>query len=306
MNMALSGIILLVLAVSTRALAENFQGLGLTLLEGGSGANALDKRADPVNGTIVTYTLPFCDKDTSNLAGGGRTWPIAPDTCMKVSTSTSFEILEVPKCANGTQALLARYEGRDCNYGEVTFSGGLVEVKDKDIGTCQTVMPKNYTVDETHASIASFGFFCDGRTTPRPEGDDGPKAKKGSVSMNLCPIHGNPSRGAPTWEHPQPDECVVSLSGWQARIYKPATCADGNQARLAKWLNNRFCEGHYDEIVDITPDMIETCVPISEDHHGSFTFYCTGAGEGWAILRQQSALLLIVSWLSIFLGAKLL
>ncbi|CAI4213202.1 unnamed protein product [Parascedosporium putredinis] len=268
--------------------------------------NPLERRGEPVIGAIRTYTLPFCDNDTDNLGGGGRDWTIAPDTCMKVSTSTSFQIFKVPQCANGTQALLARYEGRDCNYGEITFDGGLVEVADSDLYKCQTVGPRNYTVDEEHASLASFGFYCDGRQSERPLDDDKSKAKKGSVSMNVCPNAAGETRRAPTWEHPAPDECVVALSGWQASIYKAAVCENGKPSRLAKWTTNRFCEGKYDSIEEITDDMIDSCILISAEKHGAMSFYCNGAGLGWALPSKQSVLLLASFWITALAGSALI
>ena len=240
---------------------------------------------DPVKGTVRTYPIPGCSDES--LMGGGKTWHLAPDDCLKVSSSTSFYIDEPAICANGTRAKLARYEGRNCNYGEVTVKGGLVEVKDDDLDeVCQYVAPDGFRPDRDHGSIASFGFYCDGKKS------DEPRSRWASFSLNTCPRGSDPPVSNPTWEHYNPGECHAILYTERLEIAEPATCKDGSQARLAKWYNwNRQCKGDYDEVVDITDEMMKECFFINKEEHSSFKFLCPENDGG--VVRMAST---VAAW----------
>lgn len=262
--------------------------------------NTLAPRDKAADATVETYPLFGCNNET--MLGGPKTWSMPPDHCLKVSTSTSFKILEPAVCPNGTQAKLARYEGRDCNYGEVTIPGGLVEVSDDDLDVCQEVGIEGFSSNATYASIASFGWFCDGRKGDRPDEKDEPKEKWGSVSLNTCPRGRDPPR-APTWDHPLPGQCSAILTSERLDIVFPATCSDGSEAKLATWHGNRMCEGEYDEIQEITDDMMKECFFVDREVHSSFAFWCpdTDRGDGMAA-RPSVGLLSVIAAAWLFTG----
>lgn len=229
-----------------------------------------------VNASVRTYPFPGCNGDTKL---GDSSWTMAPDTCLKVSTSTTFRILEPAICPNGTRAKLARYEGRDCNYGEVTLPGGLAEVTDDNLNKCQNVWIEGHASNATHASIASFGFFCDGRKGDRPDEDEEESRERwGSVSMNTCPVGRDPPR-APTFSHPLPGACSAILTSERLEIFFPATCSDGSQSKLATWYGTRMCEGDYHEIRDIDEDLMDECFFVNRNNHSSFAFWCPDSGS---------------------------
>lgn len=258
----------------------------------------LAPRDSAVNATVETYPLYSCN-DESPL-GGPNTWSMPPDHCLKVSTSTSFRVLEPAICPNGTRAKLARYEGRDCNYGEVTIPGGLMDVSDDDLDVCQSVSVDGFSSNATYASIASFGFFCDGRKADRPDDEeDEPKEKWGSVSLNTCRRGSDPPR-APTWDHPLPGECSAILTSERLDIYFPATCSDGSEAKLATWHGNRMCKGDYDEIKEITDDMIQDCFFVDQESHSSFAFWCPDTERGGGMVERPSVGIIsvvVAAWL---------
>lgn len=195
-----------------------------------------------------------------------------PDDCLKVSTSTSFRIVEPAFCPNGTRAKLARYEGRDCNYGEVTINGGLVEVTDDALNICQSINVEGHRSNITHASIASFGFYCEGRRS------DTPREQPGSTSQNTCPRGSDPPVRNPSYEHYKPGQCSAILRTERLDIFSRATCSDGSEAKLAKWYGDRMCRGDYDEVVEITEEMMEECFFINRNEHSSWSFWCPDSG----------------------------
>ena len=237
---------------------------------------ARSNESSMIEGSIVTYSLFECNGES--LMGGAKNWTLLPDDCLKVSPSTSFRIVEPAVCSNGTRAKLARYEGRDCNYGEVTIGGGLVEVTDDDLDTCQGINVKGHQSKATHASIASFGFYCDGQK------GNVPKERSGSTSQNTCPRGRDPPVRSPTYDHYKPGQCRAILRTERLDIFTKATCSDGSEAKLAKWYGNRMCRGDYNEVVKITEDMMEECFFINRDKHSSWSFWCpdnetSGAGR---------------------------
>ncbi|SPO02008.1 uncharacterized protein DNG_04681 [Cephalotrichum gorgonifer] len=266
-------------------------------------------RADSgaVNGSLLTYPIPGCS-DESPL-GGGNHWTMAPDHCLKVSTSTTVRILEPAVCANGTRAKLARYEGRDCNHGEVTLPGGLVDVEDSDLNTCQNVWLDKYPSNKTVASVASFGFYCDGRKGDWEDGEEeGSKEKWGSVSLNVCPRGSDPPR-APTFDHPMPGECNAILTSERLSIFFAATCSDGSEAKLATWDGTRMCEGKYSKIQDVTEDLMKQCFFVNQNNHSSFAFWCPDSefsgGADIAVLSRAVVSLVTGVWLVAGLYAAL-
>lgn len=221
-------------------------------------------------GSILTYPIPGCSDES--IMGGGETWSLPPDDCLKVSTSTSFRILEPAICPNGTRAKLARYEGRDCNYGEVTINGGLVDVTDDDLNTCQYISVDGHRDNATHASIASFGFYCEGKK------GEIPKERPGSTSENTCPRGRDPPVSSPSYDHLSPGQCMAILTTERLDIFRKATCSDGSEAKLAKWYGDRMCRGDYDEVVEVTEEMMEECFFINQEQHSSWSWWCPDSG----------------------------
>lgn len=259
----------------------------------------------PKDGIVQTYGLPGCSNDT--ITGKGKTWSTPPDNCLKVTTVTSFLVLEPAICPNGTQALLARYEGRDCNYGKVTIDGGLVDLTDDDIGECQKTSPEGFKPDETHASVASFGWFCEGRKSSRPDENGGHRPKRGSVSLNTCRRPGERPR-APTFSHLYAGNCKTIVRNNQMEIFHRATCADGTDAKLATWYGNRICKGSYDKLDEIGEDTIKSCFTVNTESHSSFAFWCpesktSNAATPRGVLQKSSSVLFIAGfWLLVLLG----
>lgn len=248
----------------------------------------------PTDGSLLTYPIPGCS-DESPL-GGGESWSLPGDDCLKVSTSTSFRILEPAICPNGTRAKFARYEGRDCNYGKVTVQGGLEEVTDDDLNACQSISMEGHKSNATHASLASFGFYCDGR---KGDDDGETKAEWGSVSTNTCPRGRDPPVRSPTFNHPMPGQCSAILRTERLDIFSPATCSDGSQAKLAKWYGTRTCKGDYDEVVDVTDELMRECFFVNREEHSSFAFWCPENGAGRSTGRLSV-------WLALLFGALFL
>jgi hypothetical protein len=234
----------------------------------------------PHNATVETFTLPACNG--AIRLGKKHRWSMAPDSCLSVSTSSSFRIEEAAVCANGTRARLARYEGRGCNGGVVTADDGIVDLVDGDLGgKCFGIQPDSAAA--TGASYASFSFFCDGRTASGG-GDDSKdskpapppsKAKKGSVSHNICPARSQSGMRAPTFRHPMPDTCMGLPAGQPLKVLSAATCPDGTEARLATW-SGPNCPGIVPGALEpLADDQVDECMLWDADET-SYAFWCSG------------------------------
>jgi hypothetical protein len=244
--------------------------------------SAAPSASGPSNATVETFTLPSCNG--AIRLGKKHRWSMAPDSCLSVSTSSSFRIEEPAICPNGTRARLARYEGRGCNGGVITAEDGLVDLGDDDLsknnnGKCFEIRPDS--VVDKKVGYASFSFFCDGRTAKGGEGDGEPagsldKTKKGSVSHNICPVRGDSRPRAPTFGHPLPDTCMNLPTRQPLKVLSVATCPDGSEARLATW-SGRDCPGIVPGALEpVADDQIDACMLWDDSNDISYAFWCTG------------------------------
>lgn len=242
----------------------------------------------PRNGTVETFTLPSCNG--AIRLGKKHRWSMAPDSCLSVSTSSSFRIDEPALCPNGTQARLARYEGRGCNGGMVTAEDGLVDLTDGDFGQinsgskCFEITPDSVIDNKGVVSYASFSFFCDGRTTTTTTGGEtkpppsapADQTKKGSVSHNICPARSDSPLRAPMFRHPLPDVCMNLPAGQPLKLLSVAVCPGGSDALLATW-SGRDCPGVTPGALEpVADDQVDSCMLWDDSSDMSYAFWCSG------------------------------
>lgn len=221
----------------------------------------------PVSGAVETYLGPLCN--------GQRERPmIVPvDKCLSTH-GYSVRIMTPAVCANGTRALWARFEGNKCNYGEITYEDGLLDIQDDDIGTCQATGQ----VGSRRGKVGSMSFWCEGfgdveRPDPNaPPVEEKPKPASGSVSETAC------GYTAPFFNHPKTDTCV-NLRTDKIKIYSSGVCENGTSALWAKY-KEKNCVGSPASILNVREDMMKTCLDVADT--SSFSFWCTGEGLGKA------------------------
>ena len=205
-------------------------------------------------------------------AGSKKPTILPVDRCLSTA-SYSIRLLTPAVCANGTRAKWARYEGSKCNYGEITYADGLLDVRDEDLRECKDMKLKN-TNGETN--VGSMSFWCEGfgeveRPDPNaPPKEEKPKPRAGSVSESAC---GN---RAPFFNHPKTDTCV-NLATKKLKIYSSGVCEDGTPGRWAKY-EDKDCVGESKERLDVGDDLLKRCLDV--DGTKSFAFWCTGEGLG--------------------------
>src|ERR1700753_2975413 len=83
---------------------------------------------------VVGHPFPTC---------GGRkareSINVPVDRCLS-TPSLALEIKSAAICATGTRAKWARFPEKGCGYGTLDDKFGLVDLEDKDIGTCQLAL----------------------------------------------------------------------------------------------------------------------------------------------------------------------
>jgi hypothetical protein len=208
---------------------------------------------------VVGHLFPAC-----NGMKKRKPLNVPVDRCLKTPT-LSLEIKTAATCANGTRAQWARFREPGCGYGTLDDEYGLVELEDKDIGTCLDIM-----------KIGSMAFWCEGvkKSSPEDEDDkkkpgDEKKQKKGSTSESAC----MPGK-APFWKHPEPDTCV-DLGYNKLLVSSAAICADGKQSRLALY-KETGCRHAPSEYRTLQEEDSKRCLNV--EGMNSFAFYCTGKG----------------------------
>ncbi|EPE32662.1 hypothetical protein GLAREA_07796 [Glarea lozoyensis ATCC 20868] len=220
------------------------------------------------SGSVETHIGPECG---GKPVGSKKPISLPSDRCLSMH-SWSLRILTPAVCANGTRSKWARFEGPKCNYGEITFEDGLLDIEDSDLKECKE-MAKSGNRD---IKIGSMAFWCDGfgdvkRPDPNaPPVEEKPKPKAGSVSETAC-------SGPPFFRHPKTDTCM-NLSTEKLKIYSSGICKDGTPAKWAKYAG-KDCAGTPAEKLDVGEELTEKCLDVSDTK--SFAFWCTGEGLGW-------------------------
>jgi hypothetical protein len=236
--------LLLTLTTLTSALATDVSTLGAT------------------DAVVVGHLFPAC-----NGRKVRKSLNVPVDRCLSTPT-LALEIKTAATCANGTRAQWARFPEKGCGYGTLDAEFGLVELEDKDVGTCLDVM-----------DIGSMAFWCDGvkKSSPEDEGNDDnenkpedeDKSQKGSVSESACMVG-----KAPFWNHPPADTCV-NLKTDKLQVFSSAICANGTESTLALY-EGTGCPGAPSEFRAVTKEELKSCLDVAGMN--SFAFYCTGKG----------------------------
>jgi hypothetical protein len=220
------------------------------------------------SGSVETYLGPEC---MGKPAGSKKPITLPYDRCLSMH-SYSLRLLTPAICANGTRAKWARFEGSKCNYGEITFEDGFLDIADSDLKECKDMAPEG--LRET--KIGSMAFWCDGfgdvkRPDPNaPPVEEKPKPKAGSVSESAC------AGKAPFFRHPKTDTCV-NLGTKKLKIYSSGICEDGTKAKWAKY-TTRGCVGEPKETLQVGDELLEKCLDMTGTE--SYAFWCTGEGLG--------------------------
>jgi len=214
---------------------------------------------DATDAVVVGHLFPAC-----NGRKARKSINVPVDRCLS-TPNLALEIKTAATCANGTRAQWARFPEKGCGYGTLDAEFGLVELEDKDIGTCLDVM-----------EIGSMAFWCHGvkKSNPDDEDDvkkpeDEDKSKKGTVSESACMIG-----KAPFWNHPKADTCV-NLKSEKMEVSSAAICANGTQSTLALY-KETGCLGAPSEFRDVKEEESRACLNV--EGMNSFAFYCTGEG----------------------------
>jgi hypothetical protein len=216
---------------------------------------------DATDARVVSHLFPAC-----NGMGTRKPLNVPVDRCL-TTPAPALVIKTAATCANGTRAQWARFPAKGCGYGTLDAIFGLVDLEDKDVGTCLDVM-----------EIESMVFWCEGVKKSSPEDkdkddekkpEDEDKSQKGSVSESACMIG-----KAPFWNHPPADTCVT-LKTNKIEITSPAICANGTQSTLALY-KGIGCHGAPSEFKAVEKDGSKECLNV--EGVNSFAFYCTGEG----------------------------
>lgn len=236
---------------------------------------------EATNAVVVGHPFPACNGHKTR-----KSLEIPVDRCFTTPT-LALEIKTAATCANGTRAQWARYSEKGCGDGSLDADFGLVDLQDKDIGSCLLVM-----------KFESMAFWCDGvkKTSPKDENDkkepeDADKSKKGSVSESAC-MTGR----APFWNHPEADTCV-NLMSEKLEVSSAAVCTNGTQSTLALY-RTTGCFGAPSEFRAVKEEDSNRCSSV--EGMKSFAFYCTGEGiqqgnnHGGGILQFLLVLTLII------------
>jgi hypothetical protein len=220
------------------------------------------------SGSVETYLGPVCN---SKPAGSKKPIIVPSDRCLSTH-GFSLRLLTPAVCANGTRAKWARFEGPKCNYGEITFEDGLLDIEDTDLRECKEMG----WAGNREVKIGSMSFWCDGfgdvkRPDPNaPPVEEKPKPRAGSVSESAC------TGKAPFFRHPKTDTCM-NLSTQKLKIFSSGICEDGTPGRWAKY-EDEDCTGSPSETVDVGDELLERCLNVEGTK--SFAFWCTGDGLG--------------------------
>ncbi|KAF4632364.1 hypothetical protein G7Y89_g5755 [Cudoniella acicularis] len=259
-------------------------GIWPTLQEG---ADAYMTASPPVNpaefkttgaaqsGTIETHPGPLCDGELIAVDGSTRPINLPVDRCV-IMLGQGLRITKPAICPNGTRAKLARFEGWKCNFGEVTFADGLLDIRDEDIGQCKT----RGNVGKRVGRVQSMSFWCDGFghvERPMPPQIAPPKPRAGSISESACQFN-----KAPFFRHPKTDTCL-NLSTQKLKIFSAGICANGTQALWAKY-SKKDCAGSPTEVVEVENNMLMKCL----DVEGTFSFSFRCAWEGMVAAPPQT------------------
>lgn len=213
---------------------------------------------EATDAVVVGHLFPACNGQRAR-----KSLNVPVDRCLS-SPNLALEIKSAATCANGTRAQWARFPEKGCGDGILDVEFGLVELEDKDIGTCLDVM-----------KIGSMAFWCDGvkKSSPndrdderKPEEED--KTKDGSVSESACMV-----RKAPFWNHPKADTCV-NLQSERMQVTSAAVCANGTLSTLALY-KGIGCPGAPSEFRAVEAES-RKCLDV--EGMKSYAFYCTGEG----------------------------
>jgi len=217
---------------------------------------------EATDAVVVGHPFPTCNGQRTR-----KSLNVPVDRCLS-TPNLALEIKTAAICANGTRAKWARFPEKGCGYGTLDAKFGLVELEDKDIGTCLLV-----------AEFESMAFWCDGvkKSNPDDENDgkepkepeDEDKSKNGSVSESACM-----ARKAPFWNHPKADTCVNLISE-KMKVSSPAICANGTQSTLALY-KETGCLGAPSEFRAVKEEEKRVCLDV--EGMNSYAFYCTGEG----------------------------
>jgi len=214
---------------------------------------------DATDAVVVGHLFPACDGSSAR-----KSINVPVDRCLS-TPRLALEIKSAATCANGTRAQWARFPEKGCGYGTLDAKFGLVELEDKDIGTCLDVM-----------AIGSMAFWNHGvKKSKQDDEDDGKKpededkSEKGSVSESAC-MTGK----APFWNHPKADTCV-NLRTEKMEVSSAAICANGTQSTLALY-KETGCLGAPSEFRTVKEEESRDCLNVGGMN--SFAFYCTGEG----------------------------
>jgi hypothetical protein len=213
---------------------------------------------EATDAVVVGHLFPACNGQNAR-----KSLNVPVDRCLS-TPSLALEIKTAATCANGTRAQWARFPEKGCGYGTLDAEFGLVELEDKDIGTCLDVM-----------EIGSMAFWCDGvkKSSPddRDEGqkpEDNDKTKDGSVSESACMVG-----KAPFWNHPKADTCV-NLRSEKMQVTYAAVCANGTLSTLALY-KGTGCPGAPSDFRAVEAES-RKCLDV--EGMKSYAFYCTGEG----------------------------
>jgi hypothetical protein len=213
---------------------------------------------------IEGHLFPTCNG--RKLGKPRKPMNVPVDRCLN-NPGLAVVIKTAATCANGTRAQWARFPETGCGYGTLDAEFGLVELEDKDIGTCLDTR-----------GVGSMSFWCNGvkksnpsNETDEKEPEDVDKSKKGSVSESACM-----PRKAPSWKHTKADTCV-NLTYEKMSVYSAAVCVNGTQSTLALY-KAIGCLGTPAEFRAITEEETKVCIDVEEMN--SYAFYCTGEGLG--------------------------
>jgi hypothetical protein len=217
---------------------------------------------EATDAVVVGHLFPACNGRNTR-----KSLKVPVDRCL-TTPSLALEIKTAATCTNGTRAQWARFPEKGCGYGTLDAEFGLVDLEDKDIGTCLDVI-----------DIGSMAFWCDGvkKSSPddedegkKPEDEDKDKDKSetGTVSESACMVG-----KAPFWNHPKADTCV-NLGIERLQVTTAAVCANGTQSTLALY-KETGCLNAPSEFRAVEKES-RKCLDV--EGMKSFAFYCTGEG----------------------------
>ncbi|KAH6663207.1 hypothetical protein B0J14DRAFT_494986 [Halenospora varia] len=221
-----------------------------------------DGSDDAQAGLVETRGRSSCSWDSGDASVETR---LQVDTCLE-TRAESVRILKPAYCANGTRAILTHFEGDECDHNLNPDATELAKTRENEAGSCQELNPTTGWRTRKGSVMFWCGDVAENREAEEEETPT-PQPRAASVSASACQPY-----KAPFFQHPKTDTCL-NLESRTLKIYSSGVCANGTQAIWAKY-DESDCIGKPSEVVDVTKDMLSTCLDVRGTQ--SISFWCTG------------------------------